>query len=402
MKKIGITAVLIILMHNLSAQVRGTDTLTNAPMNSIQNILSGNGAKKVTLGAYAQIDYNQPFNDTTRSNGNLDVHRLVMFMGYQFNEKVQFATEIEFEHISEVFVEQAFLNYKINDKINFRGGLMLIPMGIINEYHEPTTYNGVERPNVDGRIVPTTWRELGAGFTGAFNSISLRYQAYVFNGFLGYGNSGVFRGSDGFRSGRQKGAESTMSSPNFSGKIDYYGINGLKIGAAAYIGTSQSSLYNGLPNDDDFLKRQADSSVVGLGMYGLDVRYNFKGFEARGQFIYADISNTDEYNVFAKKDLGTSMLGYYAEIGYDVLKLIKKNAKERIVVFGRYEFYDTHNSVTSETIKNDAFARTEYTFGLTYHVAPGAAFKIDYQILDNDLKGKDASNQINAGIGIWF
>lgn len=143
MKKIGLIAASIFLIHTISAQVRGTDTLTNAPMNSIQNILSGNGAKRVTIGAYGQIDYNQPFNDTTRSNGNLDVHRMVLFMGYQFNDKVQFATEIEFEHVSEVFVEQAFLNYKINDKINFRGGLMLIPMGIINEYHEPTTYNGV-------------------------------------------------------------------------------------------------------------------------------------------------------------------------------------------------------------------------------------------------------------------
>ena len=98
-----------------------------------------NSDQKLTIGGYAQIDYNQKFSSDTRSNGNLDVHRMVLMFGYRFNPKTQFIAEVEYEHVEEVYVEQAFLNYQINDWLNFRGGLMLIPMGIINEYHEPTT-----------------------------------------------------------------------------------------------------------------------------------------------------------------------------------------------------------------------------------------------------------------------
>ncbi|NJW55099.1 porin, partial [Salinimicrobium oceani] len=131
------------------------------------------------LGAYGEITYNQPEGD----NGELDVQRLVMLLGYQFTDEVQFFTEIEFEHVEEVYVEQAFVNYNFARNINFRAGLMLVPMGIINEYHEPTTFNGVERPAIAGSIIPTTWREIGLGLTGRINSANLTYQAYVFNGF---------------------------------------------------------------------------------------------------------------------------------------------------------------------------------------------------------------------------
>ncbi len=360
-------------------------------------------SEKLTIGGYGQIDYNQPFNDTARSNGNLDVHRMVILMGYQFNDKVNFVTEIEFEHVVEVFVEQAYINYKVAEPFSIRAGLMLIPMGIINEYHEPPTYNGVERPNIDNTIIPTTWREIGAGFVGNVDKLSIKYQAYVVNGFLGYNGGGTLRGSDGFRKGRQKGAESTISSPNYSAKIDFYGISGLKIGAAAYVGKTQSTLYNGLLNSDTTgALARADSSVVGLTMFGLDARYQYKAFQFRAQVIQATITNSDAYNTFTGKDLGSSMLGYYGEIDYDVLSIFKKEAKEKVILFGRYEFYDTHDKVAKGTDKNDSYTRTDITFGINYKVSDGAVFKADYQLLDNKAEGNTPSKQINLGVGVWF
>ena len=404
MKKIiAIVIIGLVSLNGVNAQVVSTDTTTNAPLNSIQNILSGNGAKRITLGGYAQIDYNQPLNDTASANGKMDVHRMVIFMGYKFNDKATFVTEIELEHVKEVYVEQAFLNYKIKEPINFRAGLMLIPMGIINEYHEPTTFNGVERPNIDGKIVPTTWREMGAGFAGNIDGLSLKYQAYVMNGFLGYDGSGKLRGSDGFRKGRQKGAESTISSPNFSTKVDFYGIKGLKIGAAGYFGNSQSLAYDGLLNSDTTgALDRADSTVVGVSMFGFDLRYQFKALHVRGQVISASISGAGEYNTFTGADLGSSMMGYYGELGYDVLSIFKKDAKEKLILFGRYEFYDTHATVPNGTDQNDSYARTDMTFGATYKVSNGAAFKADYQIFNNNTDGNTPSKQINFGVGVWF
>ena len=121
--------------------------------NAADKLLGSN--EKLSIGGYAQIDYNQPISSDTKSNGKMDIHRLVMLFAYNFNDRTQFVTEIEYEHVKEVYVEQAFLQYQINDWLNFRGGLMLIPMGIQNEYHEPATYNGVERTNLDSKIVPT-------------------------------------------------------------------------------------------------------------------------------------------------------------------------------------------------------------------------------------------------------
>ena len=218
-----------ILVSSFSqSQITQIDSTTaqNQQQNAVNRILSVDRSSGVIVGGYAQVDYNQP----EGLNGNLDVHRLVLLVGYKFNDKVQFVTEIEYEHVKELYVEQAFLQYTIADNVNLRGGLMLVPMGIINEYHEPTTFNGVERPNVDKSIVPSTWREIGLGVTGKIDNASIRYQAYVFNGFASVNGDNVLGGSNALRNGRQKGSESIISTPNLSAKIDFYGIQGLRLG----------------------------------------------------------------------------------------------------------------------------------------------------------------------------
>lgn len=403
MKHFSIIIVLVLISVCTQAQMTSTDSITNEPLNSVNNIIRGNSGKAITLGTYAQIDYNQEFENNTYHNGKLDIHRLVLFLGYKFGDRTHFVTEIELEHVSEIYVEQAFLNHQILPQLNFRAGLLLIPMGIINEYHEPTTYNGVERPNIDGKIVPTTWREMGVGFAGNFPTYSLKYQLYAVNGFNGYSNgAGVLRGSDAFRKGRQKAAKSYMSSPNLSTKIDYYGLPGLKIGLAGYFGKSQSDLFDGLSKNDFAANQQADSSVVNLSMIGLDARYQLKGFKARAQVISANISNTKAYNSFTGKDLGAELFGYYVEASYDVLRLFNFNTNKELNLFTRYEEYNTHYKVTSESQKNDAYNRTDITIGLGLKLTPGTVLKADYQLLKNADDTLPDVNQLNFGVGVWF
>ncbi len=111
---------------------------------------------KLQIGGYGEVQYFQPIDDEVYKQGKLDVTRMVLFFGYNFNSRTQFISEIEFEHVKELWVEQAFLQYKLNNYISLRGGLLLVPMGIINEYHEPTTFLGVSRPYIDRTIAPTT------------------------------------------------------------------------------------------------------------------------------------------------------------------------------------------------------------------------------------------------------
>ena len=314
---------LILIMAVLSsvslsnAQINdSTASINNSFRNQLYTSQFGIGQ----IGGYAQIDYNQPFANETKGNGTFDVHRLVLFVGHKFNDRLSFFSEIEIEHVKEIYLEQAFLEYSLTSWLNLRAGMLLIPMGIVNEYHEPPTFNGVERPNLDKYIVPTTWREIGAGFAGNIATASFNYQAYILNGPLGYGADGaLFRGQDGIRGGRQKGAKSTFSgSPNMALKLNYYGFRGLTIGFSGYFGKSQSTLYNGLDTSDKAALSQADSSVVGITMIGFDARYQLKGLQLRGQYIFANISNTEQYNSFSGSDLGSQMSGYFIEAGYKI------------------------------------------------------------------------------------
>jgi hypothetical protein len=344
----------------------------DATMNTAENQL--NDQSKLTIGGYAQVDYNQPINSGTKNNGKLDVHRLVLMFGYKFNERLQFITELEVEHVKEVFVEQAFLNYRVTDWLNIRGGLMLIPMGIINELHEPPTFNGVERPSTDYYIVPTTWREIGLGFSGRVDAAKIKYQLYLVNGFISYDGEARLSGKYALRNARQKGAKAITMSPNITGKLEFYGLSGLTIGISGYFGKTQSSLYKNIETSETDLIARADSSIVGISMAGLDARYAIKGFFFRGQYNYGSFNNTQEYNEFTGSDFGSSMSGYYLEVAYNVFHEVE-NIKGLLLPFIRIENYDTQQSVAGNLEKNDAYNRQEITFGIGWRPVTGVAMK---------------------------
>ncbi|NJM14383.1 MAG: hypothetical protein HC896_02515 [Bacteroidales bacterium] len=358
------------------------------------------------MAGYGEAHYNQPLNADVRQNGKLDVHRLVMLLGYNFTSKTQFVSEIEFEHVSEVYVEQAFLQHRVNEFVNLRAGLLLVPMGIVNEYHEPTTFNGVERPHIDNVIAPTTWREIGAGVQGNVLGVSIKYQAYVMNGFTGYTEKdkemvATLSGSNGLRGGRQKGAESHVVNPNFTGKVEYYGINGLNLGVSGYVGKTQSILYkSGIDKNDDAAMAKADSSVVGVSMLGIDGRYSNSGLQLRGQFYFTNLSNTLQYNQFTGSDLGSAMVGYYAEAGYDVLKPLGIS-QMGLVPFVRLEAFNTQQSVENGITANQANSKSIVTTGLTCKLAKGAVLKADMQFVKSEADDKYAKT-FNAGFGVMF
>ena len=331
----------------------------------------------LVIGGYGEIHLNV----NEDANNKVDVHRLVTLLGYNFNDKVRFVSEIEFEHVKEVYVEQAFLSYSITDNFNLRAGLMLVPMGIVNEYHEPTTFNGVERPGMDKSIIPSTWREIGFGLNGRIDNASLKYQLYLFNGFKSDG----LGGSNGIRSGRQKGAEAMWNTTNVSFDLDWYGINGLKLGFSGYFGDS---------NVDEGV----DVPGVGISMIGLDARYTKDRFGMRGQYITTSIDGSEEYNTAWESDLGSKMNGWYIETSYN---LMGSDKTERLDLFTRYSNYDAHAGVAGSLTRNDEYNRNVLTTGLSWHVSKGAAFKMDYQILGNEGPD-DNTSVINFGMGFWF
>ncbi len=395
---------IVLLLLTISTSMLFAQNQTTASgtyENLAERLLATEGS--LTIGGYAQIDYNQPFAADRSFNGIIDVHRLIMLFGYNFNARTQFITEIEFEHVNEVYIEQAFLQYRILPWLNFRGGLMLIPMGIINEYHEPPTYHGVERPMLDNVIAPTTWRELGAGFTGHFYQADLRYQLYVVNGFNGYDSKGVITGS-GLRKARQKGINSYISAPNLSAKVEYYGIRGLNVGLSGYFGDTQSRLYHNLDLTQDPMVARADSSVVGISMLGADARYDRKGLHVRGQLYYTALSNTEAYNSFTsangkRNDVGRAMAGYYVETAYNLLH--SSPVQDELTPFVRYERFNTHHRSPINALPNPKYQHSVWIAGLGWKMAPGAVLKVDVQF-DKNASATSYNKTFNAGVGVMF
>ena len=356
--------------------------------------------KKLMFGGYAQIEYRQPLVSGEYNNGKLDIHRMVLLLGYRFNDRISFMSEIEIEHASEIYLEQAYLNYRFKNWLQMRAGLLLIPMGIINENHEPPTFNGVIRPSLDKYVVPTTWREIGFGFTGHIRQASLNYTLYVINGVVSYNDGATLNGKSGIRGGRQKGISSMIGSPNFTGRLEYFGVKDLKLGFSAFTGSTQTSLNKSIKTDDQIAIDTRDSSIVDMTMIGFDARYGIAGFGFRAQYNYAVFSNTLTYNTFTGSDLGEGMMGYYIEASYNIFHAVN-STKHQLIPFVRYENYNTQYGVSDEAIKSETYHREEITAGLGWKPVSNVALKADYQMIRLKSESK-FTGILGIGVGLMF
>src|SRR4029079_7497009 len=167
------------------------------------------------------------FNKNSGEPGRADFHRFVLLFGHSFSERIKFWSELEFEHalieggeeLGEVALEQAYLDFLIKPWLNVRAGMVLSPVGMMNERHEPPSFNGVERPFVETFIIPTTWREMGMGLTGDLGR-GFRYRSYMLSSL----NASQFNAEFGISEGRTSGLNSSMRNPALVGRLEYAGV----------------------------------------------------------------------------------------------------------------------------------------------------------------------------------
>lgn len=355
------------------------------------------GSNNLYIKLYGHVDYNQKIESGVRHPGVMDVHRLVTLFGYQFDRKTHFITEIEVEHGNEIFIEQAFIRHRIAKGINLKAGLLLIPMGMVNETHEPTFFYSVERPLLDKIIIPTTWREIGLGINGILTNSNLKYQLYLVNNPISYNGSPTLNGTNGFRKARQKGIKSLVTSfPGLTGQIEYYGLEGLKFGLSFYHGKTNSSLTGDYPIVSPESTEIIDSSTVLLSMAAFHSTFNKKQFTARFQYVLGGFGNSASYNEFLGTDVPELMHGYYLLFAYDLLK----DEKRTLAPFARYSYINNHLQVNSNTLKNDALEQKVITVGLNYKPTPEIVFKVDYELYD--ITSSNNFQKFNTGIGVWF
>ncbi len=349
--------------------------------------------KGLSIGGYGEANYQNIVDDKTQnSNDNADFERLVLYVGYKFTDNILFNSEIEFEHAStgggkkgEVSVEFASLDFFINPLANIRAGMVLVPMGFINRIHEPPFYFGNNRPEVERRIIPTTWRENGVGLFGEL-APGLTYTAYVVNGL----NAKNFT-SSGIRSGRQGGSKAKAEDLAFVGRVDYAPtqLPGLTFGGSAYLGNSgQNQVFAG---------KKVDAFTQ---LYEGHVQVKYRGLEFRALGSWGHIDDAAVLSVANNQTVGKENYGWYAEVGYDVMPHLFADSTQYLAPFFRYERLDTVASAPTGFADDLSKDREIFQVGANYKPIPNVVIKADYRNWDS--KGGSLPDDFNLGIGFIF
>lgn len=359
-------------------------------------------AKGVSIGGYGEMLYQNYASEKDNGTGvttadQIDLLRAVVYFGYRFNEKFLLNTEIEFEHAStgkggEVSAEFAYLDYLARPEFNVRAGLLLLPMGFINEGHEPTTFLAARRPDTENSIIPSTWRENGIGVFGDIGSLS--YRAYLVNGL----NADGFSGS-GLRGGRQAGARAKADQFSLVGRLDYTGLEGLLVGVSAYSGPS--SFYPAAGSG-------AGVSGVETQIYDLHADWRVGALELRGLATMAKLDHVAELNaaelsstgaaapLTGSNSIGSLLTGHYVQAGYDVLA----GTVNSFTPFVRWEQLDTQAEVPLGYARSGANQVTITTVGFSYKPIDQVVVKVDFQ--DYEKQDGTGINQYNALLGYVF
>ncbi|MHB9025537.1 MAG: hypothetical protein ACYC7E_15435 [Armatimonadota bacterium] len=351
-------------------------------------------ASKFTFGGYGEIHVNAV---EGAGNAQADIHRAVLYVGYEFSDWIQLNSEVEIEHAfindgnGEISLEQLYVDFLGSERLNTRAGRVLIPMGIINQRHEPTTFNGVERPLVDNVIIPSTWFAEGAGINGALSPL-LKYEAYLSNSLDG----SKFSALNGIRNGRMK-ERPGLSQLAVSGRLDFFPLANADLATPQNLRFGLSFFGGGVDNGNKGVNPNIDASVQ---MYAADAEYSIGRFDLRGVYAYGNINGAETIS----STVASSIMGWYIEGGVHFLPDSWKKGKLRdadAVLFVRHERADTQHTMPAGGVKNLAGDRTQTTVGVSFFPVSNLVLKADYQFMD-DATGGAVANQYNLGLGWTF
>jgi hypothetical protein len=350
----------------------------------------------VSIGGYGEMLYQnfEPRADDGTPTGEedtIDFLRAVLYFGYKFDDRFLFNSEIEFEHAfveggeesGEAAVEFAYVDFRAAKGFGLRGGLLLIPMGFLNELHEPPIFFGARRPEVERVLLPTTWRENGVGVYGQAGPLA--YRAYVVASLDASG----FGAGSGFRGGRQSGSESLAHDMALTARLDWMPVPGLQLGGSAYSGDTT----------------QGSAGLEGgrLTVWDAHLQWTWRGLHVRGLYARSALDEAAAINAangLAGDDgVGSRMRGYYGEIGWNVLSL-REGTDQELSPFVRYESFDTQADVPAGFTADPANDRTIRTLGMRYRPIPNVSIKVDF--VDAGNAAQTGVDQVNFSLGYLF
>ena len=376
---------------------------------SLNNGLSKNAT---TIGGYGNAFYQRNnFLGTSR----LNLERLVLFTGHKFNDKISVFSELEVEDAKvtggesggEIAIEQAYLKFNLNPNQYIVAGLFLPRIGILNEDHLPNTFNGNERNYVETFILPSTWREIGAGLYGNINGAPLNYSVGLVNGL----SSGMFTHGTGIRDGRFEGRNAAGNSLAVTTSLQYY-MGDFKAQVAGY--------YGGTANVS---KRKADSLGLSSGIFGTpiaigegDIQYSHGGFSMRALGAMISIPDAAAINRAYANNTPKTEYGAYLELAYNLLYKSGSTNEKQFVVFVRDEKLDINASIPTNGIIDGTLNQNHIVAGFTYLPMRNVALKADVRLIHTGAQNPELiinpnpvalpyqqnNNLINVGMAFSF
>lgn len=348
-------------LNQTDKKVDKNDEKIESTVTVIEESLTETSSSKTTVGGYGELHYNN-----IEDSESIDFHRFVMFFGHEFTDSIRFFSELEVEHAfsgegkpGEVELEQAYIEMDLTDATTMKAGVFLVPVGIINETHEPPTFYGVERNPVEKNIIPATWWEAGAGFNTRFSDgLSADFAIH----------SGLNVPTDGsksflIRSGRQKVAKASADSLAYTARVKYTAIPGLELAASYQLQTDVTQGELG-----------ADANL-----FTAHAVYNTGNFGIRALYATWDIDSA------AAKAIGRdNQEGFYVEPSYKI--------NEKFGLFARYNTWDNNAGDSADTEKKQT------NVGLNYWPHEDVVFKFDFE----NRSGAQDGSGFNLGVGYQF
>jgi len=360
----------------------------------------------LSIGGYGEMVY-ENFQSTLENGtyspraNTIDFYRQILYAGYKFSDSLVFNMELEFEHAyaagsqtvtknaqglvtdvkanrpGDVELEFAYLDFLVSPALNVRAGMVLVPVGFINEMHEPPTFLGAARPALERSLIPTTWRENGAGVHGDLG------QGFAYRAYLVAGLDGSKFTKSGIGGGRQQGARSIAESWALTGRLDWSPLPGATVGASFFSGNSQPG--DGLPS-------------LATRLIDLHAEWKGRGWQVRALAVRTTLDAAGLPASGALREVGTLQRGHYLEFGYDLL--CRGGGRQSLVPFARAERIERQAEVAAGVAKDLSLDERYLTAGLVYKPIPQVAVKADFSRIRNEAR--TGRNQATLALGYYF
>jgi len=388
MKSIMIFLVALILLglplqaadSKLQILEQKVDNLVKAWVNMKKPEVAPAAVDKVHFHGYGELHYSNT--NKTGSTNLMDMHRLALGWSVKPVNWLKLSAEVDFEHAASVVeLEYAQADILFNDGFNLRAGTLLMPIGNVNETHEPVNYYSVERSYVQKLIIPTTWQEGGFGVFGS-PADWFSYKAYIVGGL----DASLFTAANGIRGGRGKAAEAKGSNLASVGRVEFRYEDNFQFGFSAYSGGSAQGNVN--------------LGDAGVTIIESDIKLNLlEIFEFSGLFASLNLSGTDKISAVTGQTMGKNQIGWMVEGAYHLGRQILPENQDLVIVT-RLEKINTQQEVVSSLTANGANDRQLTTIGIAYLPIQQVAFKLDLENWADQAGG--SWQQWNTGLAYVF